>query len=87
MDETTQQLQEQLDSQRELNDRLMEVLSLNMVQQQAYHRLLGNNVFVHHKDCMQCRPTMEAILGMIAHNIEQLDTLLPDEDRAKVPSD
>lgn len=79
------ELTEELGSQRQLNDHLKQVLLLNMTQQQAYHRLLGS-IFVHHKDCMQCRQTMQTILEMIAHNIEQLDTLLPEDERAKVPN-
>lgn len=65
---------------------LMQVAGLTMMQQQAYHRLLGS-VFVHHKDCLTCRPQMQAILEMIAQNIEHLDSLLPEAERAKVPAD
>ncbi len=65
---------------------LLAVLRLNMMQQQAYHRLLGT-VFVHHKDCPSCRPQMEAILNMIAQNIEHLDSLLPMQERSRIPGD
>jgi hypothetical protein len=70
-----------LADERKQTTRQLDVLRLNMVQQQAYHRLLGQ-VYAHHRDCDSCAPLLRMMGEMIAQNIEHLDSLLPEEERS-----
>jgi predicted nuclease with TOPRIM domain len=64
----------------------IDVMRMGMMQQQAYHRLLGK-VFIHHKDCEDCVEMMRTILTMIAQNIEHIEQLMPEDERVKVPGE
>lgn len=71
---------------RRTSVRNIDVMRMNMMQQQAYHRLLGN-VGVHHKDCPECALVMAKILTMIAQNIEHVETLLPEHEQVRLPDE